>query len=59
MFLLDCQQANNSIMKSTCIEDDERSFTFLLFLPDQKPDDPDASVVRFVNYIIYFFTCNY
>lgn len=49
MFLLDCQQANNSIMKSTCIEDDERSFTFLLFLPDQKPDDPDASVVRFVN----------
>ncbi|XP_055950997.1 brefeldin A-inhibited guanine nucleotide-exchange protein 3-like isoform X2 [Argiope bruennichi] len=46
VFLLDCQQENNLILKSTCMEDDERSFTFLLFPPNHGPDDPDTSVLR-------------
>ncbi|KAG8200080.1 hypothetical protein JTE90_001936 [Oedothorax gibbosus] len=46
VFLLDCQQEGSRILKSTCVEDDERSFTFLLFPPDHNPNDPDATVIR-------------
>ncbi|GIY54585.1 brefeldin A-inhibited guanine nucleotide-exchange protein 3 [Caerostris extrusa] len=46
VFLLDCQQIGNLILKSTCVEDDERSFTFLLFPPNYGPNDPDSSVIR-------------
>ncbi|CAL1288840.1 unnamed protein product [Larinioides sclopetarius] len=46
VFLLDCQQENSLIMKSTCVEDEERSFTFLLFPPNHGPDDPDTAVLR-------------
>ncbi|GIX96960.1 brefeldin A-inhibited guanine nucleotide-exchange protein 3 [Caerostris darwini] len=46
VFLLDCQQIGSLILKSTCVEDDERSFTFLLFPPNYGPNDPDSSVIR-------------
>ncbi|GFR02809.1 brefeldin A-inhibited guanine nucleotide-exchange protein 3, partial [Trichonephila clavata] len=46
VFLLDCQQGSNIILKSTCVEDDERSFTFLLFPPNYSSSDPDSSVLR-------------
>ncbi|GFT42290.1 brefeldin A-inhibited guanine nucleotide-exchange protein 3 [Nephila pilipes] len=46
VFLLDCQQGSYIILKSTCVEDDERSFTFLLFPPNYSSSDPDSSVLR-------------
>ncbi|XP_054716947.1 brefeldin A-inhibited guanine nucleotide-exchange protein 3-like [Uloborus diversus] len=46
VFLLDCQQSSIQSSGSVCKEDDERTYTFLLFPPNHQQDDPDSSVIR-------------